>query len=87
MHGPLHLQILFRFGTEDAARWGCWRVADRDRDWDNLGKLVSDALGDAGAFADDGQIAHAATMHEWSRPWDAGCAITLRVAAGKGPMV
>jgi Holliday junction resolvase RusA-like endonuclease len=57
--GPVQLAIAVRFPTGHAERWGQWRTAVRDRDFDNVSKVAGDLLTDCGALIDDGQVARA----------------------------
>lgn len=66
-----------RFPTTDPAKWGQWRTALRDRDFDNVQKLV-DAVVKVGVLVDDGQIARSVYEAVWVPPTQAGAVMVLR---------
>lgn len=75
--GAVEFRLAVRFPTPDTRRWGDWRTATRDRDADNLAKLAMDAAVDAGALADDGQVARLVVEAVWCRPEAAGVSVSL----------
>lgn len=79
--GAVELTIVASFPTKDAARWGDWRTATTDRDFDNVEKLVADVLVKCGVLRDDGQVSRAVYEAVWCRPTAEGvsaCVMPLR---------
>lgn len=74
---PVRLRLVFLFGTEKRERWGKYRAAVRNADFDNNAKLVADVLTVRGVFDDDGQVAVCEVVHVWSAPERAGCVIEV----------
>lgn len=77
LRGPVEFTMEARFPTTDQAKWGQWRTALRDRDFDNVQKLV-DAVVKAGVLVDDGQIARSVYEAVWVPPTQAGAVMVLR---------
>jgi len=75
--GPVSLGLVFRFPTKDPERWGRPRSAVRNGDFDNMAKLVTDALVTCRVMGDDGQVANAVVWQVWVPGEDAGCSITV----------
>lgn len=75
--GAVEFRLAVRFPTPDARRWGDWRTATRDRDFDNVEKLIGDCVVECGALGDDGQIARAVYESVWCRPEGAGVSVSL----------
>lgn len=80
--GAVELVMLVRFPTKRQERWGGWRTAIRDRDTDNLAKLVMDAVVDAGVMPDDGSVARLVVESVWCSPTQEGVSVAIR-ALGK----
>ena len=76
--GAMELTIAARFPTPDAGRWGGWRTATTDRDFDNVEKLIADVLVKCGAMRDDGQVARAVYEAVWCRPTQEGVSVCVR---------
>lgn len=75
--GAVELRMTASFPTKDADRWGDWRTATTDRDFDNVEKLAADVLVACGALRDDGQVARAVYEAVWCRLTDAGVSVAL----------
>lgn len=79
LRGPVEFTLAVRFPTPDARRWGQWRTATRDRDFDNAMKLAADVAVGCGVLVDDGQVARALYEAQWAPPQAAGAVVTVRV--------
>lgn len=75
--GPVEFRLAVSFPTKDESRWGEWRTAHEDRDFDNVEKLPADCLKECGVYRDDGQIARAVYEAVWCRPEAAGVAVAV----------
>jgi Holliday junction resolvase RusA-like endonuclease len=75
--GPVQLALVFRHGTVDPLLWGKPRIAVRNKDADNLAKLIMDAAVDAQLIGDDGQVANLVVWQAWSRREHEGVSIGL----------
>lgn len=76
--GAVELTIAARFPTKDAARWGDWRTATTDRDFDNVEKLIADLLVKCGVMRDDGQVARAVYEATWCWPTSEGLFMCIK---------
>jgi Holliday junction resolvase RusA-like endonuclease len=75
--GPVVLRLVIRFPTKDPARWWRPRTAVRNADFDNVAKLIADALTVRKVFGDDGQVAHAEQFHVWVPERHAGALVVV----------
>jgi Holliday junction resolvase RusA-like endonuclease len=79
--GPVKLRLLVRFPTKDKSRWWSLRTANRNADFDNVAKLIADALTVGGVWADDGQVAVAEYVAVWCPEENAGVTIDVEPLA------
>jgi Holliday junction resolvase RusA-like endonuclease len=85
--GAVRLRLLVMFPTKRAAMWGRPRVAVRNADFDNVAKLVADALTTRKVFGDDGQVAIVEQAHVWVPPERAGVFLEVGAIDGYEPVV
>lgn len=83
MGGAVELVLVVRFPTKKAERVGHWRTAVRDRDADNLAKLVMDAVADAGVMPDDGSVARLVVESLWCAPACEGVSVAIRALGAR----
>lgn len=79
--GPVEFVMEVRFPTPDERRWGQWRIATRDRDFDNAMKLAADVLAKLGVMVDDGQVARALYEAVWVSPTEGGATVIVQPLA------
>lgn len=81
--GAVELAMVVRFPTKRPERVGHWRTAVRDRDVDNLAKLVMDAVVDAGVMPDDGSVARLVVESVWCQPASEGVSVVIRALGAR----
>lgn len=76
LRGPISVKLTFVMPRPKSRKGDVWHTTKPDAD--NLAKAVLDALGDAGIWGDDAQVAwlSAKKLYAWATN-DAGCAVII----------
>ena len=76
--GPVRLRVVTRFPTKVRARWWTLVCIPNKGDFDNLAKLVSDALTQRGVWGDDCQVAVVEQVQVWVPEQHAGASVEVQ---------
>jgi len=75
------LRLVTRFPTRDRARWWTPVAIPNKGDFDNLAKLVSDALTVRGVWGDDCQVAATEQLQVWVPEAQAGASVEVQAVS------